>query len=95
MIIKTIQEQNDDLKRHETINYLIEKGFKNLNFKENLLRGEEVLRLSEVEINDAIKVFLESLNIASGSNTNYDFYSLLLNYIQDSKVRDNINAILK
>lgn len=55
MNIKTIQEQNDDLKRQYIVNYLIEKGFKNLNLKKNLLSGAEELCLSE--INDAIQVF--------------------------------------
>lgn len=92
---KTNDEYKDDLRREKTINYLNNQGFGNLIFRENLLNGAEFYKLNDDEINDAIKVFLETLNLASGSNTYFDFYSLLNKYIKEKNVRDKINEIIR
>lgn len=51
--------------------------------------------LDSGQINQAVFVFLDSLNIMSGSAGEFNFYTLMQAYIQKPKLRQEINTIIE
>jgi hypothetical protein len=91
---KSVKEKSDDLRRKELISYLKKNGYSSLEYEENQIYSISVSDIDQNKIRDAIVLFLNSLNIQSGSNSNFDFYSLLLKYISDKEIRQKINKML-
>ena len=93
-MIKSKKEKEDDSKRKELIEYLNKNGYSRLKFEEDQISSFMVSGIEENQIKQATVLFLDSLNIMSGSNSRFDFYTLLSKYINDSHVREEINKLL-
>lgn len=83
-----------DQKKHEQLVKVI-----------NIIQGKDLyniktepIHISELtdtnDINNAIKLALDVLNISSGSTGEYDLYKLMKVYLLDSEKRKEINLIL-
>lgn len=81
------------IKHRELIELLNDKYDYNLKIQTMEYFGEE-LNIDTNDINKAIVVFCDLLNINSGSTGRRDLYKLLQNYLTDSKVQDSINEII-
>ena len=57
--------------------------------------GTDLEQISVNDINKAVVVFTDVLNIMSGSAGNVDFYELLQAYLRKPEYRVKINALVK
>ena len=93
-MIKSLKEKEDDFKRKQLIEYLNQNGYPSLKFEEDQIDSLMVAGIDQKQISQSVVLFLNSLNIMSGSNGKFDFYKLIEKYIIDSKTREEINKLL-
>ncbi|TWP24286.1 hypothetical protein ETU10_03310 [Apibacter muscae] len=86
-----------DFSKHEQLIDFLNKNYSNRKFKkfnEHNLSGDVDL-LNIDDINNAVVIFTDVLNLYSGSVGKYDLYKLMQEYLTNVEKRDAINKIIK
>jgi len=70
--------------------------YPNLTKKENPVSFYEMKdKISEKEVSPAIHAFLDALNLGSGSQVDFDIYSVIYNYMLNEEKRQKINKAIR
>ena len=75
--------------------YTTEDGQPQLHKENEGQTGTKIEKISTSDINKAVVVFTDVLNIMSGSAGNIDLYELLQAYLRVPEYRGKINAMVK
>jgi hypothetical protein len=88
------QKLHEDLIVFLNTKFKTEEGKPTFNTVSTVLSTDKLIQINTNDINRAVKVFVNVLNLNGGSNSDVDLYQLMQVYLKNPNQREKINILV-